>query len=157
MNTQAFRASQGSNILKKKIVRSSSKCSSSFQNLQFQTLVVSFRAFWCFVILLSFIFCNILVAHFWFRYKSLATRITVATNHAPLSSLKLPALTFCPINHLDLDHSTNFIRKLYALSFKRKQWNHYLSLIWLIFFQQIERKQITGIRRKPSQITPNDK
>lgn len=70
------------------------------------------RVFWCLVVLLSFIFCNILVAHFWFRYKSLATRITVATNHAPLSSLKLPAITFCSYYPLDANRSTIFIHNL---------------------------------------------
>lgn len=70
------------------------------------------RLFWSLVVLLSFIFCNILVAHFWFRYKSLATQITVATNHAPLSSLKLPAITFCSYNPLDANRSTIFIRQL---------------------------------------------
>ncbi|XP_055316922.1 sodium channel protein Nach-like [Sitodiplosis mosellana] len=63
--------------------------------------ITGLKVFWSLILILSFIFCNILVAHFWLRYKSNSTRMTVASNHLPLPTLRLPKIAFCPITHID--------------------------------------------------------
>lgn len=49
------------------------------------------------MIAMSFIFCNILIAHFWMRYKSNTIKNTIESNHVPLPNLQLPAITLCPL------------------------------------------------------------
>lgn len=78
----------------------------------FKIVPFVFRIFWSLVICLSFIFCNILVAHFWLRYKSNSTRMVVASNHIPIASLKLPAITLCPIGHIHSGRLEAFVDKM---------------------------------------------
>lgn len=73
-----------------------------------------FRVFWCLVLISSFIFCNILVAHFWLRYKSNSTKMTVPSNHIPLPSLSLPSITICPIDYIDSHRLSALIDRLYS-------------------------------------------
>lgn len=61
------------------------------------------------MLILSFIFCNLLVVDFWKRYKSNSTRMTVASNHLPLPTVQLPAITLCPVSLIDSNRLATFI------------------------------------------------
>ncbi|XP_031636281.1 sodium channel protein Nach-like [Contarinia nasturtii] len=74
--------------------------------------ITGLKIFWCLVLIVSFIFCNILVAHFWLRYKSNSTRMVVASNHLPLPTAPLPALTICPIGHTHPNRLAAFISEI---------------------------------------------
>lgn len=72
-----------------------------------------YRILWIVVIALSFIFCNILIAHFWLRYKSNTIKSTIESNHVPLPNLPLPAITLCPLTEINPHRLAEISRELY--------------------------------------------
>lgn len=71
-----------------------------------------FRIIWIIMVIGGFIASNLLVETFWLRYKSNPTRLTVVTKHEPITRLRLPGITICPVDRIDLSRASTFIRTL---------------------------------------------
>lgn len=78
------------------------------------SLLLQKRIFWLTIVVVCFIFCNILVASFWIRYKSSPTVMRIGSSHNPLSTLKLPAITFCHTNRVSTIRAMALINRLYV-------------------------------------------
>lgn len=106
------------------------------------------RMCWGSILILFFIFCNILVAHFWVRYKSNSTRMIIASNHLPLSTLKLPAINFCSMSPVSTNRLDTFIDTLYPFLFLFLE-TYFANIIYLFIYffwfcypeRKITRKQ----------------